>query len=61
MQCQLVGQVATLGDLDRVDLADEVGDRDVRRGELFRVAPIARQPVDRRGVTLLLDDRPAGR
>ena len=32
---QLVRQVAALGDLDRVDLADEVGDRDVRRGELL--------------------------
>ena len=44
---QLVGQVAALGDLDRIDLADEVRDRDVRRRELLRVAPVARQPVDR--------------
>ena len=40
---QLVGQVAALGDLDRVDLADEVGDRDVGRGELLGVAPVARR------------------
>ena len=34
----LVGEVAALGDLDRVDLADQVGDRDVRRRELLAVA-----------------------
>ena len=45
---QLVGEVAALGDLDRVDLADEVGDRDVGRRQLLGVAPVARQPVDRR-------------
>ena len=45
---QLVGQVAALGDLDRVDLADQVGDRDVGRRQLLGVAPVARQPVDRR-------------
>ena len=46
MQGQLVGQVAALGDLDRVHLADQVGDGDVGRGELLGVAPVARQPVD---------------
>ena len=45
---QLVGQVAALGDLDRVDLADEVGDGDVGRRELLGVAAVARQPVDGR-------------
>ncbi len=34
----LVGQVAALGDLDRVDLADQIGHRDVGRGELLAVA-----------------------
>ena len=53
---QLVGQVAALGDLDRVDLADEVGDGDVGRGELLGVAPVARQPVDRRRLAVALDD-----
>ena len=43
---QLVGQVAALGDLDRVDLADQVGDGDVGRGELFAVARVAADPVD---------------
>ena len=59
---QLVGQVAALGDLDRVDLADQVGDRDVGRGELLGVAPVARQPVDRRRVAVAASTiaRPAG-
>ena len=38
---QLVGEVAALGHLDRVDLADEVGDGDVRRGQLLAVAAVA--------------------
>ena len=43
-----VGQVAALGDLDRVDLADQVGDGDVGRGQLLAVAAVARQPLDGR-------------
>ena len=43
---QLVREVAALGDLDRVDLADEVGDRDVGRGELLAVAALAVHPLD---------------
>jgi hypothetical protein len=57
MEGQLVRQIATLGDLDRVDLTDEVRDGDVGRGELLGVAPIARQPVDGGRVTVSLDDR----
>ena len=38
VQRELVGEVAALGDLDRVDLADEVGDRGVGRGELLAEA-----------------------
>ena len=56
---QLVRQVAALGDLDRVDLADEVGDRDVGRRQLLGVAPVARQPVDGGVVAVALDDRAA--
>ena len=56
---QLVGQVAALGDLDRVDLADQVGDRDVGRRQLLGVAPVAGQPVDRGRVAVALDDRHA--
>ncbi len=43
---QLVGQVAPLGDLDGVDLADQVGDGDVGRGQLLAVAAVARDPHD---------------
>ena len=38
---QLVAEVAALGDLDRVHLADQVGDGDVWRGELLAVALVA--------------------
>jgi hypothetical protein len=61
VQRQLIGQVAALGDLDRVDLADEVGDRDIGRGQLLGVAPDAWQPVDRGVIPLLIDDGSAGR
>ena len=44
---ELVGQVATLGHLDGVDLADQVGDRRVRGGQLLAVALVAVDPVDR--------------
>ena len=46
---QLVGEVAALGDLDRVDLADQVGDRDVRRRQLLAVAA-SREPGDAGGI-----------
>ena len=49
---RLVGEVAALGDLDRVHLADQVGDRDVGRGQLLGVSAVAWQPVDRRLVAL---------
>ncbi len=58
---QLVGEVAPLGDADRVDLADEVGDGDVGRRQLLAVAAVSGQPGDRRVVAELLDDRPGGR
>ena len=43
---QLVGQVATLGHLDGVDLADQVGDRGVGRRQLLAEAVLAVDPVD---------------
>ena len=49
-------EVAALGDLDRVDFADEVGDRDVGGGELFAVAAVALDPVDRGVVALDVDE-----
>ena len=53
---ELVGEVAALGDLDRVDLADEVGDRRVGRRELLAEATVAVHPVDRRLVAALGDE-----
>ena len=44
---QLVGEVAALGDPDRVDLADEVGDRDVRRRQLLAETAVAADPFIR--------------
>jgi hypothetical protein len=35
---ELVREVSALGDADRVDVADQVGDARVRRRELLRVA-----------------------
>ena len=56
MQRQLVGQVATLGHLDRVDFTDEVGDRGVGCGQLLAEAFAAVHPVDRRVVTEFGDE-----
>ena len=47
MDRQFVGQVPALGDPDRVDLADEVGDGGVGRGQLLAVAVAAVDPGDR--------------
>ena len=53
---QLVGQqMPTSCRLDRVDVAEDVGDRDVRRRELFDEAQLARQPGDRRAIAALGD------
>ena len=56
VQGELVGQVATLGHLDGVDLADEVGDRRVGRGQLLAEAAFAVHPLDRRLVAVLGDE-----
>ena len=42
-----VAERAALGDLDRVDVADQVGDRGVRGGQLLGVALVAVAPGDR--------------
>ena len=53
---QLVAELqAALGRLDRIDVADHVGDGDVRRRQLFDVARFARQPADRHLVAFGLD------
>ena len=44
--------------LDRIDVADEVGDRDVRRRELLAVAVLARKPGD--GQVVVPPWRPCG-
>ena len=46
--------------LDRIDVADHVGDRDVGRRELLDEARLARQPGDRHLVALPRDARAAG-
>ena len=56
---QLVGEVAALGDLDGVDLADKVGYGDVGRGQLLRVPLVAGEPVDLEVVALLGEARSA--
>ena len=56
VQRQLVGQVATLGHLDGVDLADEIGDRGVGGRELLAEAIVAVHPVDGRVVAALADE-----
>ena len=50
MDRQLVRKVPPLGDFDRIDLADQIGDRDVRRGELFAVSFFAPEPGDFRPI-----------
>ena len=51
---QLVGQqVPAARRLDRVDVADEIGDGDIGRCQLFDVALVAPEPGDRRGVAAL--------
>ena len=57
MDGELVREIAPLGHLDGVDLADEVGNGDVRRGELLAVAAITGQPCDGGGVALRRDAR----
>ena len=59
MDGELVGEVAALSDLDRVDLADEVGDRGVGCRELLAEPPLAVHPLDR-GLVAALGDEHAG-
>ena len=48
---QLVAELeAAPGRLDRIDVADHVGNRHVRRRQLLDVAVVAMQPVDRQVV-----------
>ncbi len=58
---QFIVEIAALGHLDRVDLADQVRNRDVGGGELFGVAFGTRQPGDGGVVAGFLDDGAAFR
>ena len=49
---ELVAEVAALGDLDGVDLTDEVGNRGVGGGQLLAVAEAAVHPLDRGVIAL---------
>ena len=51
-----VAERAALGDLDRVDVADEVADAGVRSRQLLAVPLVAVQPVDRQVVAELLGE-----
>jgi hypothetical protein len=53
-----IGQSAG-GGLDRIDVAEQIGDRHVRRRQLLGVATFARQPFDRR-VVAGLGQQPLG-
>ena len=58
---QLVGKISPAArGLDRVHVADHVGDGHVRRGQFFHVALVAREPGDRRGVAFGGDALAAG-
>jgi hypothetical protein len=46
---------AALRGLDRIDVADHVGDGHVRRGQLFDIARLARQPAHRHLIAFGLD------
>ena len=57
---QLVGELqGGTGRLDRIEVADHVGDRHVGRGELLDVARVARQPGDGKAVAFRADARAA--
>jgi len=57
---QFIGEVEPgLRRLDRIDVADHVGDRDVGGRELLDVALVATQPADRQRVAFLRDARAA--
>ena len=52
MQHQFVGQITALCNPDRINLADEIGDRRVGRRQLLAVAVAAVHPSDRGAIAL---------
>ncbi len=60
VHCQVARQLdAASRRLDRVDVTDDVGNRDVRGGQLLDVARVAGQPGDRHRLSFALGERPA--
>src|SRR5579885_202071 len=57
---QFVGQIATLGHANGVHFADQVRDGDVRRCQLFAIAPVAANPGDSHIIALFFDLDAAG-
>ena len=55
VQGQLVAEIATFGDLDGIDFADEVGDRGVGRCQLLAITVVAMHPFDWGPVAHLCD------
>jgi len=49
-----IGQIASLGDLDRIDFADQIGDGDIRCRQLLAVTAVAIDPLERQGVTQVI-------
>ena len=57
MHGELAGEILTAArGLDGIEVADEVGDGDIGRGELFDVAVLRGEPGDGRGVAALGDE-----
>ena len=59
MNRHLVREISPFRHLDRIDFADQIRNRNVRRRELLAVALIAAHPIDLEPVALGLDARPA--
>src|SRR6185312_14815475 len=60
MHRELAGEVVSAaGCFDGIDIADQIGNRYVRRGELFNVALFGREPCNRRVVALFGNERAA--
>jgi len=61
VNCQFVAQIAPRAScFDGVHVAEDVCNRDVRRGEFFHEARVARQPCDWCGVAAIGNQVPAG-
>src|SRR5438105_8960344 len=56
MNCQLIAEeVSALRGFDRIDVANDISNRHIRRGQLFDKARIAIDPGDWRRVLMQLD------